>query len=134
MSTKTMADYLLLFRGPEWDQGLSEEEFLDVMDRVMAWYEGLTKQERIKAGQPLAREGSTVAAGNGRQITDGPFVESKEAIGGYLLLRATSLEEATTIARSFPPLRYGVTIEVRPLLDECPIFQRAKRRLTLVTA
>ena len=55
---------------------------------------------------------------------DGPFAESKEAVGGYLVLQADSLNEAVEIARSMPTLRYGISVEVRPILAECPIFQR----------
>ena len=55
---------------------------------------------------------------------DGPFAESKEAVGGYLVLQAEDLNEAVEIAQSAPALRYGVTVEVRPILAECPIFER----------
>ena len=62
--------------------------------------------------------------GKGGTIADGPFAESKEAVGGYLVLVADDLDEAIEIARSIPTLEYGVTVEVRPLLAECPIFRR----------
>jgi hypothetical protein len=62
-------------------------------------------------------------------VADGPFAESKEAVGGYLLLQANTLDEAVAIAKSNPTLEYGVTIEVRPVLEECPIFERAKKQL-----
>ena len=55
---------------------------------------------------------------------DGPFAEAKEAVGGYLVLQADDFNEAVEIARSKPALRYGVTVEVRPILAECPIFER----------
>jgi hypothetical protein len=61
-------------------------------------------------------------------VADGPFAESKEAIGGYLLLQADHLNEAVEIARSNPMLEYGVIIEVRPVLAECAAFRRAKDR------
>jgi hypothetical protein len=57
-------------------------------------------------------------------VVDGPFAESKEAVGGYLVLLADDLNEAVEIARSMPTLKYGITVEVRPILAECPIFQR----------
>jgi hypothetical protein len=55
---------------------------------------------------------------------DGPFTETKEAVGGYLVLQADSLGEAVEIARGNPALRYGVSVEVRPILAECPVFAR----------
>jgi hypothetical protein len=130
MSTsKTTSDYLLLFRGACWDKGLSPEDTQRLMNQVMAWFEGLKEQGIVKAGQPLAPEGRTISGNKGRTVSDGPFAESKEAVGGYLLLQADSLEEVVAIAKSNPTLAYGVTIEIRPVLEECPIFQRARKQL-----
>ena len=128
------SEYMLLFRGPHWDKGLSPEELQQLMGQVMAWFEGLKEQGRVIAGQPLGAEGRTVSRTRGRPVADGPFAESKEAVGGYLLLHADNLDEAVAIAKSNPTLEYGITIEVRPVLEECPIFQRAKERLALATA
>ena len=60
---------------------------------------------------------------------DGPFTETKEAVGGYLVLQAESLNEAVEVARSMPTLRYGISVEVRPILAECPIFERHREVL-----
>jgi hypothetical protein len=125
---------MLFFRGPHWDKGLSPEELQQAMGKVMAWFEGLKEQGRVKGGQPLGAEGRTVSAKKGRQVADGPFVESKEAVGGYLLLQADNLDEAVAIAKTNPTLEYGIAIEVRPVLEECPIFQRAKERVACATA
>jgi hypothetical protein len=54
-------------------------------------------------------------------VADGPFAESKEAIGGFFLLEVGSLEEATEIAKDFPGLNYGASVEVRPVAPECPL-------------
>ena len=94
------------------------------MDKVMAWFEGLNARGKIKAGQPLGAQGRIISGGNGNLVVDGPFAESKEAVGGYLVLQADNLNEAVEIARSMPTLKYGITVEVRPILAECPIFQR----------
>jgi hypothetical protein len=131
MSTpNTTSEYMLLFRGACWDKGLSPEEAQRLMNQVMAWFEGLKERGIVKAGQPLGPEGRTVSGSKGRTaVSDGPFAESKEAVGGYLLLQADSLDEVLAIAKSNPTLAYGVTIEVRPVLEECPIFQRARKQL-----
>lgn len=115
---------MLLFRGPHWDRGLSEDELQDTMDKVMAWFDGLNERGKVKGGQPLGSQGRTISGTNGRFVMDGPFAESKEAVGGYLVLQAKDLDEAVEIARLSPVLRYGVTVEVRPILAECPVFQR----------
>lgn len=120
----TTGEYMLLFRGPQWDKGLSPQELQQVMDKVIAWFEGLNEQGKIKAGQPLGAQGRIVSAAKGRVIADGPFAESKEAVGGYLVLVARDLNQAIEIARSTPTLEYGVTVEVRPILAKCPIFRR----------
>ncbi len=115
---------MLLFRGPHWDRGLSPQELQAAMDKVMAWFEGLNARGKIKAGQPLGGQGRIISGGNGNLVVDGPFAESKEAVGGYLVLQADNMNEAVEIARSTPMLKYGITVEVRPLLAECPIFER----------
>ena len=126
--------YLLLFRGPDWDKGLSDEELQEVLGRVMGWFDGVSKAGKVKGGQPLARSGKIVSGKNGRVVADGPFAESKEVIGGYLMLDVETIDEALAIAKSFPCLQYDISVEVRPLLAECPCFKRARERLGLTEA
>jgi hypothetical protein len=120
----TRGEYMLLFRGPHWDRGLSQQELQAAMDKVMAWFEGLNQRGKTKAAQPLGAQGRIISGTNGQLVVDGPFAESKEAVGGYLMLQADNLNEAVEIARSMPTLKYGISVEVRPILAECPIFQR----------
>jgi len=120
----TTGEYMLLFRGPHWDRGLSQQELQAAMDKVMAWFEGLNQRGKTKAAQPLGAQGRIISGTNGQLVVDGPFAESKEAVGGYLMLQADNLNEAVEIARSMPTLKYGISVEVRPILAECPIFQR----------
>lgn len=135
MSTQSDASqYLLLFRGAQWDKGLSPEELQKAMDQFMGWFEGLKEQGKCKGGQPLERQGKIVSGRNGNMVSDGPFAESKEAIGGYFLLQVDSLDEAVEIAKGCPTLKYGSTVEVRPVADECPTFQRVKEQLAHATA
>jgi hypothetical protein len=135
MSTKPpKTEFMLLFRGPHWDKGLSPEELQQVMNQVMAWFEGLKQLGKVKAGQPLSDVGKTISGKKGRTVSDGPFAESKEAVGGYLLLEADSLDEVVAIVKQSPALDYGVIIEIRPVLEECPVFQRARERLASAAA
>jgi hypothetical protein len=125
MNTETMTgEYMLLFRGPHWDKGLSTDELQQTMDKVMGWFEGLNERGRVKAAQPLGAQGRTISGTDGRFVVDGPFTETKEAVGGYLVLQAEGLNEAVEVAQSMPTLRYGISVEVRPILAQCPIFQR----------
>lgn len=89
--------------------------------------EKLAAQGKIKGGQGLARCGAVVSA-KGRQMSDGPFAESKEAIGGILHLDVATLEEAIAIAQTSPSIAYGTTIEVRPVTEECPLDAVARER------
>src|SRR6267378_3688915 len=86
-------EYLLLFRGSQWDKGLSPEELQKVMGQFMGWFEKLNQQGKLKSGQPLERTGKLVSGKNGRTVADGPFAESKETIGGYFLLQVKNLDE-----------------------------------------
>jgi len=118
--------YLLLFTGKEWWHELSREQVQQVIDENKAWYGKLAAAGKVKASQALAREGATISGKNARVFSDGPFAESKEALGGFLLLEAASLEEAIAIAKESPSVRQGTTIDVRPLTDECPMDTRAR--------
>ncbi len=71
----------------------------------------LHKTNWLTRGNRLGSEGNTVKPGN--VITDGPFMEIKEAIGGYTLVRAESLEEATEMAKGCPIFKNGGSVEVR---------------------
>jgi hypothetical protein len=130
----TISGHLLLFRGKDWDEGLSAEQLEEAMARVIAWFEGINNSGKVKGGQPLARKGKTISGKSGRIVADGPFAESKEAIGGYLYLNVDDFDEAVAIAKSCPTLEYGISIEVRPVLEECPIFRRASQRYSFAGA
>lgn len=125
--------FLLLFRGPDWDEGRTREETERIMEQVKAWFDGLQKRGVVRGGAPLARAGKLVS-GTGRMVADGPFAESKEVIGGYLMIAVPDLAAATAIARDCPTLDCGIAIEVRPMLDECPIAKRLREREVLPAA
>ncbi len=75
----------------------------------------------MKGANPLYAEGKLVSGANGRIVVDGPFAESKEAIGGYFLVSVSGEEEAVAIAKQCPLLEHGSVVEVRPVAPECPI-------------
>ena len=123
----TNNQYLLMFSGSEWYNRLSKAEIQHVVEQSKAWFEGLAASGKARGGQALARTGATISGKNGRVISDGPFAESKEAIGGYMQIEAASLDEAIAIAQGCPALSHGTNIEVRPLSDECPLEARARQ-------
>jgi hypothetical protein len=121
MTTQMKTECMLLFRGTDWHKGLSAEEIQEVVKEMYEWLDRLTAQGKAKAGKPLFPEGKIVSQKKGRSVADGPFAESKEAIAGFFLLEVGSLEEAAEIAKDFPGLNYGATVEVRPVAPECPL-------------
>jgi len=129
MNEQKQNEYLLLFRGSSWDKGLSPEQLQKTMDQFMAWFERLKQQGKVKVGQPLERTGKIVSGKNGRIVADGPFAESKEAIGGYFLLQVDDLNEAVEIANQCPGLDYGIEVEVRPVAEQCTARARANEAL-----
>jgi hypothetical protein len=123
------SDYLLLFRGNVWDRGLSPEQIQKVVADWMAWFEGLKAEGKCLGGHPLEEHGKVVS-GKQRTVADGPFAESKEAIGGYFHLTVTDENEAIEIAKQCPGLEYGSVVEVRPVAEVCSIRQRAEEYAT----
>lgn len=124
---------MLLFRGNDWLKNLSSEEKQKVTDQWMAWFRRLTNEGKAIAGNPLEREGKIVS-GKNRVVSDGPFAESKEAIGGYFLLDVATFDDAVAIAQECPGLQYGVKVEVRPVAAECPVASELKQEAHFANA
>jgi hypothetical protein len=125
MSTTT-SDYMLLFRGNDWTERLSPEELQQVVSDWYDWFERLKAEGKCIGGHPLEDEGKIVSGPKGRSVADGPFVESKEAIGGYFYLKVADMDEAVAIARQCPGLDYGAVVEVRPVAELCEGKRRAE--------
>jgi hypothetical protein len=117
--------YLLLFRHTNWIEGLTESEIHQIMTRVNAWFEGLSTTGKVVAAQPLMDDGVRISGPGGRSVTDGPFAEAKEVVGGYVLLSVNTLEEAVAIAKTNPMHDYGLTTEVRATASSCPHIYRS---------
>jgi hypothetical protein len=109
-----MKEYLLLFRGGDGAtvQG-SPEKWQDHMQQSMRWMGKLAEEGKFIGAQPLETTGKQVT-GSKKVITDGPFMEGKEFIGGYLMCKADSYDEAIEIAKGCPILEFeDGKIEVR---------------------
>ena len=106
------AEYLVISRG-QWDRTLSRDDIQHAIDQFYSWLDRGVKEGKMKRGQRLTAEGKTIARKKG--ITDGPFGEAKEVIGGYWFLLAHDLEEAVQLAKSNPCLACGLFVEIRPV-------------------
>ena len=115
MSTvSSINEYLLLSRG-QWDADKSPQEIQAAIDAFYEWHAQLVAEGRFKPGQRLAKAAKLVTRSG---ITDGPFTESKEIIGGYWFVLAPSLEEAARIVAANPCLACGLAFEIRPIEAE----------------
>jgi len=111
------SDYLLLFRNALWDRDLTPEDIAAIMERMAVWFDALDARGVVEAGVRLTAEGRLLTQRPGQFLVDGPFVESKEAVAGYLHVRVATMEEAIAIARSWPGLDHDLSVEVRPIIS-----------------
>jgi len=117
-----LSEYLVISRG-QWDPDKSPAEIQKVIDQFYAWHAAHVEAGRMKPGSRLAREGKIVTRS---KVTDGPFAETKEIIGGYWFVFAQSLAEAAELSAANPCLACGLTYEIRPLEGErASAFKRA---------
>ena len=111
----TTSEYLLVFRNTSWHRDLSPEEIQQNMARFTEWFEQLNNAGKFKGGGPLGHYGKILAGRN--PVTDGPFIESKEQIGGITIVQVPDLDAALFWARK--TARATTTaIEVRPFMEQ----------------
>ena len=110
-----MSDFVYLYRGGE--RGGSPEQMQQVLQKWMAWFKDLADKGHIQdRGQPLERSGKLVT-GKQKAVTDGPFAESKDVVGGYTLIQARDLEQAVELSKGCPILEREGMVEVRPVMQ-----------------
>ena len=107
-----MKDFLLLFRSGLDFETATPEQMQEAMVKWRAWMEELVQQGKYSGGKRLTPNGS-VLIGREKKITDGPFTESKEMVGGYVAIKANDLAEAIEIAKGCPIFDYDGITEVR---------------------
>ncbi len=107
-----MKDFILLFRGGLDYDTATPEQVQQSMLRWKNWMEELGKSGKSTGGQRLTG-GGAVLKGENKQVTDGPYAEGKEAVGGFISLRASDLNEAIEISKGCPIFDHGGTTEVR---------------------
>jgi hypothetical protein len=110
-----MKEFLLLPRAPETQSiiKLTPEEETAMFHRWEDWLGSIAAQGRFISRGRLMFEGNVLKKGG--VISDGPFVEIKEMLLGFILVKAENLDDATTLAHGCPAIDLGGSVEVRPL-------------------
>jgi hypothetical protein len=111
----TSSNFMLLLRGGISNRELSPEQLQAQIAKYMSWIDSLRRKGHFLAGEPLDEEGKLLSGHNAETVTDGPFAESKEAIGGYFIISARDLAAAVEISKGCPIFANGGTVEVRPI-------------------
>lgn len=112
-----MADFLFIYRGGVKEEAeMSMEQMQEYMGKWHAWIgQAMSEGWMTAPGDALLPEGKVV--GPNHVVTDGPFTESKEVIGGYSIVKAESLEDAVELTKGCPGFETGGKVEVRPLAN-----------------
>jgi|SRR5450432_659623 hypothetical protein len=116
-----MNEFLLIFRR-EYKTAVAQpspEELQNMMKAWQNWMGSIAARNKLaNSGNRLSEEGKVVKPGS--VVTNGPYVEMKEAIGGYIIIRADSMEEAAEISKGCPILGVGGNVEVRTIVPMEP--------------
>lgn len=109
-----MSEFVYLYRGGEADR--SPERMQQIMQKWLTWMKDLGEKGHLKdPGHPLDRTGKLVK-GASKTITDGPFAEAKDIVGGYSLIEARDLDQAVQVSLGCPIFEVGGLVEVRPVM------------------
>ena len=116
MTQQPASQFLYIFRGGIDPSERSPEEQQKNMDAWWSWINELRTKGHFQGGQPLQDGGKVLSGKRGQIVTDGPFAEGKEEIGGYMLINAIDLATATELAKGCPLLVEDTgTVEVRSI-------------------
>src|SRR5262249_949828 len=105
-----------IFHGGGKMDGLSPEQMQEQMGKWFAWIEKLNKTEQYVSGEPLLPGGKLVSGKGGNTVTDGPYTEGKEVVGGYFIIKAKDLNEAVAISKDCPDFDSGGSVQVRQVM------------------
>ena len=110
-----MEKFMLIFHST-LPPKMSPEEMQANMGKWMAWVDKLAKSEQYVSGEPLLPGGKLVSGKNGKSVTDGPYTEGKEIVGGFFVIKAKDLNEAVEISKECPDFEHGGTVQVRQVM------------------
>ena len=109
------AQFLLLLRQPYEGPPPAPEELREIMGHFGRWMDGLRAKGAVVGTNGLEFGGKVLRGRRGVTMSDGPFAETKEIVGGYVLIKADTLAQAVEFARDCPGLDYRMSVEVRPV-------------------
>ena len=113
-----MAQFMLLIRGDEGVlAAMSPTEIEATLGAYFAWTDRLRAEGRLLGSEELQRGGRVIQPGADGLLTDGPYIETKEGIGGYYLITAADEDEAVAVARDCPAFGHGAYVEVRGIVE-----------------
>jgi len=110
-----MEKFMPIFQGQKAATAPSAEQMQENMGKWMAWIDKLSKDEKYVAGEPLLPGGKLISGAN-KKVTDGPYTEGKEIVGGFFIIKAADYDEAVTIAKDCPDYEYGGSVQVRQVM------------------
>jgi hypothetical protein len=108
-----MSEFTYVFRG---DATASSEQLQKTIQKWDSWVKELSAKGYVReAGRPLERTGKVVK-GKMKIVSDGPYAEAKDLVGGYMVIDAQDLTQAVEISKGCPILEFGGSVEVRPIM------------------
>lgn len=111
-----MEKFMLIFHGGQMD-AMSPDQIQEHMSKWLAWVDRLKKKGTYDSGEPLLPGGKHVSGQGGKVVTDGPYTEGKEVVGGYFLINAKDFDEAVQISRDCPDLALDGSVQVRQVMQ-----------------
>jgi len=109
-----MEKFMLIFHGGAGADA-SPEEMQKNMGQWMAWIDKLAKADKYVAGEPLLPGGKLIK-GSHSGVTDGPYTEGKELVGGFFIINAADYNEAVALCADYPDYAAGGSIQVRQIM------------------
>jgi hypothetical protein len=112
-----MKEFMMIFRNEKNENAEtpSQEQMQAVMKQWQAWIKSIAQKGHFSSTNRLLSEGKTLKSN--QSVSDGPYAEVKEVVGGYLNVKADSLEQAIELAKGCPGLQMGSTVEVRAVMN-----------------
>ncbi len=111
-----MEKFMFIFHGAQMD-GMSPEQAKAHTGKWYAWVEKLNKTQQYVAGEPLLPGGKLISGKGGKSVTDGPYTEGKEVVGGFFVINAKDINEAVEISKDCPDFEYNGSVQVRQVMN-----------------
>ena len=109
-----MKEFMMIFRSEERVERPTPEEMQAQIKIWQDWIGGIAAQGKFVSTNALGMQGKIVKANN--VITDGPYIEVKEMVGGYIIVKCENIEEAVELSKGCPTISYGGNVEIRDVM------------------